>query len=246
MQAISKFKDALISSMDDKSRGEALVSSAINRTLYPQSSSVTAEDEDPQEKAVMQALSRMLNDLSKKTHDAHGQASHPPKSSMASSVQQQQPSEFPTIVQGPLPPHLPQPPPPMSQQQGAHTYAQHMYQIGDHYPIGGAVSQIHPGVLNAPAPTLQHETTTPVQQPSVELISAEATGVTSSGTNDAVPAASTSAVPKSGSELMEAKHVLGKRKLEEDEAGDKNDREAKKVHSGEREGDRLSPKNRPK
>ena len=122
-----------------------------------------------------------------------------------------------------------------------------MYQTDDHYPSGGTASQIHPGVLNAPAPPLKHETSTPVQQqPSVELLSAEATGVTSSGTNDAVPAASPSAVPKSGSEPMEARHVVGKRKLEEDEAGDKKDREAKKVPAGDREAALLSPKNRPK
>lgn len=216
LQAVSKFKNALISSMDDKSRGEALVSSAINRTLYPQSSSATGEDEDPQEKAVMQALSRMLDDLSKKTHDAHRQASQPPQSGLASSVQQA--SNIPT-VQGQ--------PPSMSQQQGARAYQQ-VHQIGDY-----AIS-----ALDAPASTLQHETSPPQPQPGAESLAEKAAGVTSSGTNEVVRDVP-SAVSKADNVQVEAKHVGGKRKLEEVEVGGNEDREAKKVNSGEREGDRI-------
>lgn len=231
-QAVSKFKNALISSMEDKSHGEALVSSAIKRTLYPQLCSATTEDEDPQETAVMQALSRMLDNLREKAHD-HRQASQPPQSGLASSVQQQ-PSNLPTLVQGPAPP------PPISQKQGAQAYVQQMNQIGDHNPSGGTPSQIHQGAFTAPAPSLQHENSTPVHQPSAEPLPEKATGVNSE-TNDMVPAGSTSAVPKNGSEIVEAKRG-GKRKLEEDEAGDDKNREAKKVNSGKREGDLSSPK----
>lgn len=244
LQAVSKFKDALINSMDDKSRSEALVSSAINRTLYPQSSSVTAENEDPQEKAIMQALSRMLDDLSKKTHDAHRQASQPPQAGLASSVQLQQPSSLSTIVQGLPPAQSPQPQPPLSQQQGVHAYAPQTHHMGDQYPNSGTPSQIRSGALNPPAMSPQHETSAPVQQHDAESLPEKGIGVTSSETSDLSPAVSTSTVTEAGSKIVEAKRVGGKRKLEEDEAGDNNDRETKKVNSGEREGSYSSPKER--
>lgn len=234
LQAVSKFKNALIVSMEDKSRGEALVSSAINRTLYPELSSVTAEDEDPKEKTIMQALSGMLDDLSKKSHDAQRQASQPPQPSLTSSQQQQQPSNFPTFIQGP--------PPPMSQQQGAQAYAQQMHPIGDHYHSDGTPLQIHQSALTAPTPKLEPYTS--LQHPGADPLPEKANLVISSGTNDEVSPVPTSAVPQTGNEIVEATHVGAKRKLEEDEAGDNKDREAKKVKLGEREGDRLS-KERP-
>lgn len=245
LQAVSQFKDALIKSMDNNSHTEALVSSAINRTLYPQSSSVTAEDEDPEEKAIMKALVGMLDKLNKKSHDTHHQASQPPQSGLASSFQKQQPSNFSPIVEGLPPPQLPQPPPPLSQQQGAQAYSHQMHHIGDHYPRGGTPSQIHPGALNVPTTPGQLETSAPAQQPEAELLPGKATEATSLGTNDVAPAIPTPTIPEIGGETVKVKRVGGKRKLEEDEAGDNKDREAKKVNSGDREGGRSSPKKRP-
>ncbi|MCJ1231340.1 hypothetical protein MMC12_008017 [Toensbergia leucococca] len=80
LQAVSKFKTALITSMPDNAHAEAIVTSAINRTLGNQTaSSVPNHEEDPQEKAVMQALAGLLEDLNKKSQEAHRQASNPPQ-----------------------------------------------------------------------------------------------------------------------------------------------------------------------
>ena len=81
LSAVNKFKTVLIESMDDKARAEALVTSAINRTLgisnFPSLTSGQQED-DPQEKTIMQALSSMLGNLTKKTQEAQRMGSQPP------------------------------------------------------------------------------------------------------------------------------------------------------------------------
>lgn len=74
-QAIVRFKSALISNMNDKEHAEALVTSAINRTLGISSKSSLPGEEDPQEKTIMTAFSNMLGDLSKKNMEAKPQAS---------------------------------------------------------------------------------------------------------------------------------------------------------------------------
>ena len=76
-QAIKKFKNALIDSMDDKERAERLVTSAINRVLgLSNSLSILGDDpEDAEEKAIVKALENMLSDLSKKTQEAKRQDS---------------------------------------------------------------------------------------------------------------------------------------------------------------------------
>ncbi|MCJ1468493.1 hypothetical protein MMC07_007122 [Pseudocyphellaria aurata] len=226
LQAVTKFKNALISSMDDKSHGESIVSSAVNRTLYPQSFSVAAEDEDPQEKAVMQALSRMLADLSKKTGGAHQQASQPLEPGVASSVQQQQPSDCPPTAQG-LPPPQPQQAAPPLVGLDAQAYAQQVHQTGDHYPNSSTPSQV-PHV------------SAPVQRPGADPLTEPATGG-SSEMNDVDPAVSKSVVPETGSDTGGVKHVGRKRMPEEDGVGDDDDRHAKKVDLGERDGNHVSP-----
>ncbi|MCJ1481416.1 hypothetical protein MMC06_001574 [Schaereria dolodes] len=89
LTAVGKFKTALIASMPDKVYGEKIVTSAINRTLGIAPASNNSIKEDPQEKAVMQALSGMLNSLSRKSQEAQRQASIP-------LPQQQQQSHPPT------------------------------------------------------------------------------------------------------------------------------------------------------
>lgn len=82
LSAVNKFKTVLIESMDDKARAEALVTSAINRTLgisnFPLSITSGQQEDDPQEKTIMQALSSMLGNLSKKTQEAQRMGSQPP------------------------------------------------------------------------------------------------------------------------------------------------------------------------
>lgn len=224
LQAVSKFKDALISSMDDKSHGESIVSSAIERTLYPRSFPVAGEDQDSQEKAIMKALSGMIADLREKTSGAH-QASQPPQSGLASSVQQQQPSEFPTIAQGLPPPQLQQVALPMVELD-AQAYAQQMHQLGDQNPDGSIPSQVH-------------HVSAPVQRPGAEPLPEPAAGVASK-MNDVDPTISKSMVPKTNSEIAGVKHVDRKRRLEEDGAGEDEGRQAKKVELGEREGGHLA------
>lgn len=81
-QAIEQFKTNLVSSMKDHQHGEALVSSAINRVLGNQaSSSLPGNEEDPQEKTIMQIFSGMLDNLKKKSSKLQQpQPSQPPPS----------------------------------------------------------------------------------------------------------------------------------------------------------------------
>lgn len=73
-QAVSKFKTALIHNMADKTRGEILVTSAINRVLGIQAkSSLSKEEEDPDEQAIMTTFSSMLGTLSKQNMEANKQ-----------------------------------------------------------------------------------------------------------------------------------------------------------------------------
>ena len=76
-QAINKFKTALTNTMDDKVHGEKLVTSAVNRVLGAQSKS-SFEQEDPNEKTIMDAFSNMLGDLSKKKNAEAKQQQDPP------------------------------------------------------------------------------------------------------------------------------------------------------------------------
>ena len=73
-QAISKFKAALIDTMDDKVRGELLVASAINRVLNPQAESSVPGGPSIEESTIMARFRRMLHDLEQKNMEAHGQA----------------------------------------------------------------------------------------------------------------------------------------------------------------------------
>lgn len=126
LTAVGKFKTALISSMPDKERGEQIVTSAINRTLGLQSASSMPGGEDPQEKAIMQALAGMLSNLSKKTQEAqHRQASNPPPPAPQPQQQLQQQPQAPAQQPRPPPPPLTTQgsqhhrPPPTAAQQGA-------------------------------------------------------------------------------------------------------------------------------
>ena len=73
-QAIAKFKSAIIAEMEEKSIAETLVTSAINRTLGIQSKSSSGAEEDSQERTIMNALAKMLGELSKKNMEASGQS----------------------------------------------------------------------------------------------------------------------------------------------------------------------------
>lgn len=73
-QAIAKFKSAIIAEMEEKSKAETLVTSAINRTLGIQSKSSSETEEDPQERTIMNALAKMLGELSRKNMEASGQS----------------------------------------------------------------------------------------------------------------------------------------------------------------------------
>ena len=73
-QAIAKFKSAIIAEMEEKSKAETLVTSAINRTLGIQSKSSSGAEEDSQERTIMNALAKMLGELSKKNMEASGQS----------------------------------------------------------------------------------------------------------------------------------------------------------------------------
>lgn len=123
LTAVGKFKTALISSMPDKERGEQIVTSAINRTLGLQSASSMPGGEDPQEKAIMQALAGMLGNLSKKTQEAqHRQASHPlpPAQQQQQHQQQPPPPPQPQAPQQQSRPPPPPPPPPLTTQGSQH------------------------------------------------------------------------------------------------------------------------------
>ena len=77
-QTVSKFKTALINTMDDKAHAEAMINSAVNRVLGIQTKSgLPGDEEDPNEKTIMATFSKMLGDLSKKNMDARKHDSHP-------------------------------------------------------------------------------------------------------------------------------------------------------------------------
>ncbi len=63
---ISEFRHGIISAMEDKQHGEALVSSAIARTLNPSLPSAISGEDDSVEKSIVQKLSHLLNNVSKK------------------------------------------------------------------------------------------------------------------------------------------------------------------------------------
>ena len=67
-QAISKFKASLITNLDDKVRGETLVTSAVNRVygLQPNSSLSREGDEDPDERIIMNTFKNMIGNLSER------------------------------------------------------------------------------------------------------------------------------------------------------------------------------------
>lgn len=68
-QVIEKFKKNMYNEMKDHKDGEALVDSAINRVLGHQtSSSLPGNEDDPNEKTIMQFFSAMLDDMTKKTN----------------------------------------------------------------------------------------------------------------------------------------------------------------------------------
>ena len=73
-RAVASFKSSLIGSIEDKAHAEALVTSAINRTLGIQKKSSVPGEEDPKEKSIMTAFSTMLEDISKKNMAAKHQA----------------------------------------------------------------------------------------------------------------------------------------------------------------------------
>lgn len=102
LDAVSRFKNGFLRQMEDKVRGEVLVDSAINRTLGRQAkSSVSESEEDPQEKILMEHLSKMLDDLSKKTLEAQRQLSQPPPSQNPPALSHSHPSP-PAQMNGPL------------------------------------------------------------------------------------------------------------------------------------------------
>lgn len=237
LQAITKFKTVLINSMSDNPRREALVSSAIARTLNPQLPSATkaAEDEHPQEKAIMQALSRMLDDLNKKTHVAQAQDSQPPPPTVTTSFipQQQQPTSTTPN------PHVHSQPPPTPQQQGPQAHlVQLLQQIGNR----PGASTPPPNELNLPV-----STSGSVPQPSnppTSLMQSrpdppnEAASGADAPPIPAIPdpPPSVSAAPEStssGDVLPPNENVNGKRTLSKD--NDERTEVAKRVDLGVRE-----------
>ena len=110
LDAVAKFKTALIASMPEKPNAEEVVTQAINRTLgitAPLSDTSPAK-EYPEEKAIMQALTNMLSAISKKEKEkekASRQASNPPPPQPPNERQMQtpQPQSQSTNQQRPLP-----------------------------------------------------------------------------------------------------------------------------------------------
>jgi len=119
LQAVGKFKNALISSMPDKVRGEIIVTSAINRTLGLQNNTSVPGKEDPQEKAIMRALSGMLANLGKKNEAAAAAANAARQSTSGHPQQPQQGRSTPPQGQH-VPPGSNALPPPSQQQQQQH------------------------------------------------------------------------------------------------------------------------------
>ncbi|KAL9124996.1 MAG: hypothetical protein Q9217_005742 [Psora testacea] len=63
LAAIDTFKSALMEEMDDKDHAEGLIQSAIDRTLGRQHKSFTSQEDIDNEKAVMDAVQSLLQDL---------------------------------------------------------------------------------------------------------------------------------------------------------------------------------------
>lgn len=124
LQAVGKFKNALISSMPDKVRGEVIVTSAINRTLGLQNSSTVLGKEDPQERAIMKALAGMLGNLSKKNEAAAAAANAARQSSSAPPQPPLQARSTPPQSQHLSPGLNGLPQPPQQQQQHPHQQQQ--------------------------------------------------------------------------------------------------------------------------
>ena len=99
-QAVTKFKTALIDTMDDKARAETLVTSAINRVLGIQakSSPPNDEEEDPNEKTIMGTFSKMLGDLSKQNNNTDVKTQGSSSSHPSSSPTVPNHSENPTVT----------------------------------------------------------------------------------------------------------------------------------------------------
>lgn len=192
LQAVGKFKNALISSMPDKVRGEVIVTSAINRTLGLQNSSTVLGKEDPQEKAIMKALAGMLGNLSKKNEAAANAARQsasvppqpPPQSQNLSPGPNRQPPQFqqqqPNRQQKPSPQTQQQPypqsnrPPPQVQQGAQAQLLQLLQQIGNRNTGSPSAQQRPPQQSGSPIPAEQtqvngagHSSTPPVTAPSV-------------------------------------------------------------------------------
>ncbi|KAI9699657.1 MAG: hypothetical protein M1836_002691 [Candelina mexicana] len=89
LQAFTKFKIAFVNQMGDKARGEAIVSSAINRTLGLSNKSNVPGPEDPSEAVVLKTLQGMLGGLGKK-NEAAKVAMQQQSPSMQQQQQQQQ------------------------------------------------------------------------------------------------------------------------------------------------------------
>ena len=147
LQAITQFKTSLVSSMKDHQYGEALVTSAINRVLgYQTSSSLPSNEEDPQEKTIMEIFSRMLDDLKKKSSKIQRQPPQPSSESNLQSndvplppVTSSSPSAPPNQEpqQQPQQPHQSQPPQqPHQSHQPYYSYQPHQSQHPQQNPLG--------------------------------------------------------------------------------------------------------------
>ena len=76
-QAIARYKSDYVDSMPDKAKAEALVTSAVNRTLgISNSTGIADEAEDPQQKRIMSEIATMLSTLSKQNLDTQRRASN--------------------------------------------------------------------------------------------------------------------------------------------------------------------------
>ena len=75
--AIQKFKTALLNDMDDKPHAETIINSAVNRILGTTvTSNMTSDSDLSQEKTIMAALDKLLDDLGERPKDGK-QLSHP-------------------------------------------------------------------------------------------------------------------------------------------------------------------------
>lgn len=83
VEAVARFKSSFIDSMLDKAKAEVLVTSAVNRTLGISNTQDAADGvEESQDKTIMSALAKLLNDLSQKHREIERQTSNalPPPS----------------------------------------------------------------------------------------------------------------------------------------------------------------------